>query len=284
MMSGLAPTAAAHDPQRGPLSGLAWLAVLGQASLFGAPLLFVMWLSLQDAPDAPATISANAWLRVLASPEARLSLLNSIVLASLSAALATIFAIPLAYVIGIRGRRLGRLVLGIVIMIWFVDPGMRILGWMQAFKDLALLDIIPAALLAGFPAELIASLHAWLPAAILVIAWGFARTDRQILSTARECGATSFVLLRRILVPLNSRLLAFTAAIVFCGSVGSFLEPRLLGSGDFQQATEWLQRALESETGWPYAAVMLLLILLIAVLPLMLVGILKQRMRKGTPS
>lgn len=283
-MTGAAPTAPMSAPTRGTLAGLGWLAVLGQISLFGAPLLFVTWLSLQGAPEAPATISANAWLRVLGSPEARLSLLNSVILASLSAVLATTLAMPLAYLIGVRGRRLGRLALGIVIMIWFFDPGMRILGWMQAFKDLALFDFIPAALLAGFSAELIAGLHAWLPAAILIVAWGFARTDRQILGTARECGATSFVLLWRILLPLNIHLLAFTAATVFCGSVGSFLEPRLLGSGDFQQATEWLQRALESETGWPYAAVMLLLLLLISVLPLTLVAVLKRRARQGGPS
>lgn len=264
MSSRLTQTATA----RGPLASLAWLAVLGQVALFGAPLLFVMWLSLQGAPDTPTTISADAWLRVLGSPEARLSIFNSLILAGLSAGLATILAIPLAYLIGIRGKLLGRLALAIVIMVWFFDPGMRILGWMQAFKGMALLDFIPTSMLAGFPAEIVASLHAWLPAATLVLAWGFARTDRTLLGAARECGATSFALLRRILVPLNCRLLAFTVTIVFCGSIGSFLEPRLLGSGDFQQATEWLQRALESETGWPYAAVMLILLLLIAILPM----------------
>lgn len=275
------PRATPAIPLRGPLAGLARLAVSGQIALFGAPLLFVMWLSLQGAPDAPATLSVGAWLRVLGSPEARLAILNSVILASLSALLATLLATPVAYLIGIRGRLPGRLALGVVIMVWFFDPGMRILGWMQAFKDLALFEVVPTAFLAGFPAELVASLHAWLPAAILILAWGFARTDRQIVGMARECGATNFVLLWRILLPLNAYVLAFTAAFVFCGSIGSFLEPRLLGSGDFQQATEWLQRALESETGWPYAAVMLLLILLIAMLPMAVLTIVNRQRLKG---
>lgn len=270
-------------PMRGPLVGLAWIAVIAQMILLGAPLLLVLWLSMQGAPEMAATITPSAWLRVLGSPEARLALINSVVLAALTAVLATIFALPLAYLIAIRGRLLGRLALALVIMMWFLDPGIRILGWMQAFKDLTLLDFMPLTLLGGFAGELVASVHAWLPPAILCLVIGIARIDRRILDSARECGATTFVLLRRILWPLNRQLTTFTAAIVFCGSIGSFLEPRLLGSGEFEQATEWLQRALESETGWPYAAVMLLLMLLFALLPLILVLAVRHVGRRAEP-
>jgi putative spermidine/putrescine transport system permease protein len=256
---------------RGPLAALAWLAVLAQICLFGAPLLLIVWLSLQGPPDTPITITPAAWITLLASPEARWALLNSMMLAALSALMTTICAIPLAYLIAIRGGRSGRITLGFVIMMWFIDPGMRILGWMQAFKDLALLDVMPLILVNGWTAELIAAVHAWLPVPILGMAIGFARVERPVLDAARECGATGTVLVRRILWPLNHRLAALMAAIVFCGSIGSFLEPRLLGNGDFQQASEWLQRALESETGWPYAAGMLLLMLIVAILPLLLV-------------
>jgi len=240
----------------------------------------VLWLSLQGVPDANIAPTPMAWLSVLGSPEARIALLNSLLLAGLTVLATLLLATPLAYLIGIRGKFLGRLTLAFVIMMWFFDPGMRILGWMQAFKYLALVDFVPAGLLAGFPSELIASLHAWLPMAILCLAFGFGRTDHAILAAARECGATTFVLLWRILWPLNRSLVLFTAAIVFCGSIGNFLEPRLLGSGDFQQATEWLQRALESETGWPYAAVMLSLMFGLAMLPL-LVMLLARRSQGG---
>jgi ABC-type spermidine/putrescine transport system permease subunit I len=264
-------------PSRGPLAGLAWAAVAAQILLFGAPLLLVLWLSMQGAPDADLTLAPTAWLSVLGSPEARMALLNSLLLAGLTVLATLLLATPLAYLIGIRGKFLGRLTLAFVIMMWFFDPGMRILGWMQAFKYLALVDFVPVGLLAGFPSELIASLHAWLPMTILCLAFGFARTDRAILATARECGATTFVLLRRILWPLNRRLVFFTVAIVFCGSIGNFLEPRLLGSGDLQQATEWLQRALESETGWPYAAVMLLQMFGLAILPLLVMLLVRRK-------
>lgn len=261
---------------RSPLAGLAWVAVLTQFVLFGAPLLLVSWLSLQGPPEAPAIVTPSAWLSVLGSPEARRAMINSMALAAMSAVLTTILAVPLAYLIAVRGRLLGRIALAFVIVMWFFDPGMRILGWMQAFKDLALLNFMPLSLLGGFAAELVASVHAWLPAAILCLAIGFARIDPQLVGAARECGATAFVLLRRIFWPLNRRLAALTAAIVFCGSLGNFLEPRLLGSGDYEQATEWLQRALESETGWPYAAVMVLLMLFIAILPLALILAVKR--------
>ncbi|WP_374655661.1 ABC transporter permease subunit [Dongia sp.] len=264
---------------RGPLAGIAWTALSLQVAIFAAPLLLVLWLSLMAEGAQPADLSLTAWTSLLGSREARIALSNSLSLAALTALLTTFLAMPLAYLVAIRGRFLGRLLLGFVILMWFLDPGMRILGWMQAFKDLAFLELLPAALLAGFPAELIASIHAWLPLSALALAAGFSRICPALLDAARECGATGFGLLHRIVWPLSRRTVALTVTLVFCGSIGSFLEPRLLGTGEFEQASEWLQRALESETGWPYAASMLLLMLLLASLPLALALFLIQRRR-----
>jgi len=264
-------------PLRGPLAGLAWTSLLLQILIFAAPLLLVLWLSLLAATEAPGDLSLTAWTSLLASPQAREALLSSILLAALTELGATLLAAPLAFLIAVRGRFLGRMTLGFVILMWFFDPGMRILGWMQAFKDLAMLEILPTSILGGFIAELIASIHAWLPLGILVFALAFRRVDSALLCAARECGATSITLLCRILWPLCHRGVALSAALVFSGAIGSFLEPRLLGTGEFEQASEWLQRALESETGWPYAAAMLILMLAIAALPLVALTLFHQR-------
>lgn len=270
---------------RGPLAGLGWVAITLQIVIFAAPLLLVLWLSLLATPPQPTgpalmDLSLTAWTSLLGSPEAREAVLNSLLLGALTALATTILAIPIAYLIAIRGRFLGRLALGFVVIMWFIDPGMRILGWMQTFKDLALADFMPTTLISGFSGELIASFHAWLPPAIIVLAVGFAQVDRALIEAARECGATSFTLLWRLLWPLCRPAALLTTAIIFCGSVGSFLEPRLLGTGEFQQASEWLQRALESETGWPYAAAMLLLMLICATLPLIVFVATAGRRRK----
>ncbi|MBI2256435.1 MAG: ABC transporter permease subunit [Proteobacteria bacterium] len=264
-------------PLRGPLAGLAWTSLLLQVAIFAAPLALVLWLSLLAATEAPGDLSLTAWTSLLASPQARAALFSSILLAALTALGATLLATPLAFLIAVRGRVLGRVALGFVIVMWFFDPGLRILGWMQAFKDLAMLEILPASILGGFVAELIASVHAWLPLGILVLALAFGQVDTELLRTARECGATSITLLRRILWPLCHRAVALSAVLVFSGAIGSFLEPRLLGTGEFEQASEWLQRALESETGWPYAAAMLILMLVLAALPLVALTLLHQR-------
>jgi spermidine/putrescine transport system permease protein len=270
---------------RGPLAGLGWIGIVLQIVIFAAPLLLVLWLSLLATPSPPAgpalmDLSLTAWTSLLGSPEAREAVLNSLILGALTAVATTFLAVPIAYLIAIRGRFLGRLALGFTVLMWFFDPGMRILGWMQTFKDLALANFMPTTLISGFSGELIASIHAWSPPAIIVLAVGFARVDRALIEAARECGATSFTLLRRLFWPLCRPGALLTIAIVFCGSIGSFLEPRLLGTGEYQQASEWLQRALESETGWPYAAAMLLLMLICATLPLILFVATAGRRRK----
>lgn len=262
---------------RGPLAAIAWISLGLQIAIFAAPLALVLWLSLLATPNETGDLSLTGWSSLLASPQAREALFSSILLAGLTALGATCLSWPLAFLIAVRGRLLGRVLLGFVILMWFFDPGMRILGWMQAFKDLALLDILPSVMLSGFTAELIAGIHAWLPLSILVLALAFSRVDPHVLHAARECGATSLTLLVRVLWPLCRRASALSAALVFSGAIGSFLEPRLLGTGEFEQASEWLQRALESETGWPYAAAMLILMLALAAAPLVLLAVSDRR-------
>jgi ABC-type spermidine/putrescine transport system permease subunit I len=264
-------------PLRGPLAGLAWAALALQITFFAAPLALVLWLSLLATTNETGVLSLTGWTSLFASPQARDALFSSILLAGLTALGTSCLSWPLAFVIAIRGRFLGRVLLGFVVLMWFFDPGMRILGWMQAFKDLAMLDILPAPILSGFVAELIASIHAWLPLSILVLVLAFRRIDPHLLRAARECGANSATVLTRIVWPLCRPAAAFSAAITFSGAIGSFLEPRLLGTGEFEQASEWLQRALESETGWPYAAAMLILMLVLATTPLVVLAVLKQR-------
>ncbi len=267
-------------PSRGPLVGLAWGALALQVTVFLAPVALVLWLSLLAATDFAGQPSLVYWASVLASPQALAALFSSVLLAALTALCATIIASPLAFVIAIRGRFFGRAALDFVIVMWLFDPGMRILGWMQVFKDIEIAGFPPSMVPSGFVAELIARIHAWVPPAVLVLTFAFRRTDRRLLQTAWECGATSTTLFRCILWPLCWRAVALSTALVFSGAVGSFLEPRLLGTERLDQASEWLQRALESETGWPYAAAMLLIMLTLAALPLLLLSIFDQRKAK----
>jgi len=267
-------------PSRGPLVGLAWGALALQVAVFLAPVALVLWLSLLAATDLAGQPSLVYWTSVLASPQALTALFSSVFLAVLTALCATIIASPLAFVIALRGRFLGRAALAFVIIMWLFDPGIRILGWMRFFKDLEIVGFPPSMIPSGFVAELIARIHAWVPLPVLVLTFAFRRTDRGLLQTAWESGATSITLFRCILWPLCWRAVALSTALVFSGAVGSFLEPRLLGTERFDQASEWLQRALESETGWPYAAAMLLMILTLAALPLLLLSISAQRQAK----
>ncbi|WP_374385292.1 ABC transporter permease subunit [Dongia sp.] len=261
---------------RGIFLQVAGIALLLQAIALMVPLAGAGWLSLQAESDG--ALSFTAWTRLAGSPEARAALFNSLLLAAVTAVATVLLGIPLAFAV-LRARRwLGRLLLAVILILCFADPGIRILGWMLVFKDLIASGTLPLLLGGGFIAECIAATHAWLPLATIILLAGFARVDQVVLDAARECGATAFTLLRRILLPQSWFVAGFAAAVTFCGSLGSFLEPRLLGTVDDQQASEWLQRALESETGWPYAATMLLLMLVLSVLPLL--GLLFLRARK----
>lgn len=264
-------------PLRGWLSGIAWTSLLLQAAVFIIPLILVFWLSLLASSNQLSNLSFTAWTSIIASSQARTALLMSALMSSIVALGTTILAWPLAFIIAVRGRLIGRLILGFIIMIWLIDPGIRVLGWSQTFKDFEILGFLPTLPLGSFSIELIAAIHAWLPLATFVFALSFFRVDRGLIEIALECGAKSVTLIRRILWPNFCHATTWSIALVFSGATGSFLERRLLGGARFQQASDWIQNTLESEAGWPYAAAMLLMILALATLPIFLLAFFNQR-------
>jgi spermidine/putrescine transport system permease protein len=253
-----------------------YLAGAGLATVLLAPLGMVAWLSLRDpASDA---LTGAAWGTILTSGEALFALAYSLLMAAVIAIATILGSLPLAYLIGVRGRRTGRFLFALLWMLWLLDPGIRILGWMQVVKSGVAQGWLTDEIQGSAISEFAAGIHAWLPLAATLMALVFARAVPLQVAMARECGAGPLTIFRHILWPASRPWLLLIGALVFCAAAGGFLEPRLLGSPQFEQATEWLQRAMESEIGWPYASVMLILLLGLAVLPSALI-LLSRRWR-----
>lgn len=246
----------------GIVAGLLMFAVIG------APVMLALWLSYRD--PAGSELTGVAWGTVLASNEALFALGYSLVMGAAVAVGAMLAGVFPAYLIAVRGGAAGRWVLALVIVLWLSDPGIRVLGWTEVFKTGVAADFLPDAIRGSMAAEFIARLHGWLPASILLQVLVLRSVPRRQIDAAIECGAGVLVVLRRLVWPARRPQFLISAAIILCGASGGFLEPRLLGSGGFEQATEWLQRAMESDIGWPYAAAMLLLLLAASLLPLLL--------------
>lgn len=250
---------------RGSAAIPGWLAIAFQLLVVGSLLALILWLGLQPGSGT----LPDPWPSLLGSDEARQAILNSLLFATAASLAANSLALPLAYLIAVRRGALGRATLAVAVVLWLLDPALRVLGWMQGIRIVGGIDMAPDILLSGAVPEFLAVLHAWLPAAAVLQAFAFLHTDRSMIEAARECGASAIGLVFRLVLPLNLHAILFSLAAVFAGSIGSFLEPRLLGFGNLQQASEWIQRALESETGWPYAAVMLALMLALGALPVL---------------
>ncbi|TDQ81002.1 ABC-type spermidine/putrescine transport system permease subunit I [Dongia mobilis] len=230
------------------------------------PLALTIWLSLRD--PAGTELTGAAWPVVATSTEALRALALSLFMGGAVALLGGAVGLPLAYVIAVRGGGLGRWILALALFLWLLDPGIRVLAWTEALKRGVLFDLLPDAIRGSAAAEFLARLHAWLPFGIVLQAIALRAAPARQLMAARECGAGALRIFRQLIWPACRHRILLAGAVVFAGASGGFLEPRLLGSGSFEQATEWLQRAMESEIGWPYAAAMLLLLLVLALLPL----------------
>lgn len=241
----------------------------------GAPLLMTIWLSLRD--PAGTQLNGAAWGAVLQSGEAGRALAYSLLMGAATATIGSFCSLPLSYAIAIRRGRLGRWLLALLIAAALLDPGIRILGWMQIVRTSITWKLLPDTIQGSAFSELAAGINGWLPVIVVLQALCLLRVPRTLSAAARECGAGSWRIFRDILWPGCRGSLGFVALLVFCGASGAFLEPRLLGSPQFEQATEWLQRAMESENGWPYASVMLLLLLLAATLPVCVLAVARHR-------
>lgn len=189
----------------------------------------------------------------------------------------------------VPGRWREALFLLIIIPFWS-NALVRVFSWTMVlrgdgFIDAALHWIAPQApaldILFTWHAIVIGLVHSFLPYMILTCYISIQAIDESLIEAARTLGATRWVVLKRVLLPLSAPGLIAGTILIFVPVIGSFMEPRILGG----KAGVTLGTVIEDQFtvvfNWPRGAALSFILLAIVLLILALSWpVLYQRMRR----
>jgi len=239
-----------------PYGGVQW----GQWTL-DAYVRFVMELDLDDQwvlnTDYLAIFSRSFWL-------------------ALAAVLITLgVGFPLALYIALQSDvRRNRLLLLITVPFW-VNLLVRTYAWILLLRNGGLIEQTLVA--AGWQTEGlnllytpfavgIGLVYAYLPFMVLPIYTSLEKMDWRLFEAALDLGATRWVAIRRIVIPLALPGIAAGCLLVFVPALGTYYIPELLGGGKQMMIGSLIQNQFGSARNWPFGSALAFVLLVLVLL------------------
>ncbi len=151
----------------------------------------------------------------------------------------------------------------------------RTYAWMFLLRDTGLVNTLlqgmhivrePLPLLFNDGAVVLGLVYGFLPFMVLPLYATLEKLDPALLDAAFDLGATPWVALRRVVVPLSKPGIAAGCVLVFIPCLGAYLTPDLMGGGKTVMLGNLVQNQFTSARDWPFGAAISLLLMLIVLL------------------
>ena len=260
-----------------------WLAVF-----FAAPFVIVFGISLSRSrfgvppyepliKDGAIAARLDNYAFLLQDPLYLNALLNSLQIASTSAAICLVIGYPLALGIARAPLRWRSPLLLAVILPFWTSFLIRVYAWMGLLKNdglvngaLQALGIVdqPVQLLQTSFAVHLGIVYSYLPFMVLPLYATLERMDNSLLEAASDLGARPWRAFLTITLPLSLPGVAAGFLLVFIPAVGEFVIPELLGSSGTIMIGKVLWTEFFNNRDWPLAAALAVAVLALIVAPL----------------
>jgi spermidine/putrescine transport system permease protein len=195
-------------------------------------------------------------------------------------------AFPLAYVIAFKAGRFKNLLLGLVILPFFVTFLIRTLAWKTILADggwvvsaLGSVGLLPSdgRLLSTHWAVIGGLTYNWIIFMILPLYVSLEKIDHRLLEASRDLYAGNMATFRRVILPLSMPGVLAGSMLVFIPAVGDFINAEYLGSTKNTMIGNVIQKQFLVVKDYPGAAA-----LSFVLMALILAGVLIYTRAVGT--
>ena len=218
--------------------------------------------------------------------EYRYQILRSFGYAFAATVLCLLLAFPLAYVIAFKAGRYKNLILGLVILPFFVTFLIRTIAWKTILADqgwlvnaLGSVGLLPSEgrLLSTSWAVIGGLTYNWIIFMILPLYVSLEKIDSRLLEASRDLYGTNRRMFAKIILPLALPGVLAGSLLVFIPSVGDFINADYLGSAKTTMIGNVIQKQFLVVKDYPVAAAMSFVLM-----ALILVGVLSYTRALGT--
>lgn len=173
----------------------------------------------------------------------------------------TVICILLSYplVMAMKRLNLGKqgFALFILILPMWMNFILRILAWQMILSNNGILNFLlqkvglePLAIANSGTAIMIGMVYDYLPYMVLPIFNAIAEIDEDIIEAAKDLGAGSVTIFRKIIFPLSIPGLLSGIVMVFVPSMTSFVVSDILGGGKFQLVGNIIEQEFTKSMNW----------------------------------
>jgi spermidine/putrescine transport system permease protein len=206
--------------------------------------------------------------------------------ALISTLLCLLLAFPLAYVIAFRAGRYKNLILGLVILPFFVTFLIRTIAWKTILADdgwvvsaLGTVGLLPSEgrLLSTSWAVIGGLTYNWIIFMILPLYVSLEKIDPRLLEASKDLYSTAPRSFRKVILPLSLPGVLAGSMLVFIPSVGDFINADYLGSTQTTMIGNVIQKQFLVVKDYPAAAALSMVLM-----GIILVGVLLYTRALGT--
>lgn len=240
---------------------IAPLALLTLA-VFNLPLLNTIYWSVSDS--GTGALTSQHYRDFADSAAYKRIIWRTLVIALEVTLLTVVLGYPLAYWITRLGPRLRLVMLGLVVMTFWVSILVRTYAWIVILGNAGLvnrslqwlgLTSRPVEFLYNELGILIGMTNVLLPFLVLPLYAAMIRVDVRLLQVAETLGASRMRIFWQVFFPLTLPTLAASAILVFILSLGFYVTPAVLGGGRVPLVANMMDLLINRFARWEIAAV-----------------------------
>ncbi|APZ50389.1 ABC transporter permease [Salipiger abyssi] len=203
---------------------------------------------------------------------------RTLLFAGAATAICVLLALPVAYYIAQQSARLKIVLLYLVTLPFWVSMIVRVYAWLIILGNDGLLErvyrLFGGADISGFlftPGAMITGMvYSYIPLMILPVYASVEKIDPALIEASHDLYGGRWTALRRVILPLAAPGLTAGSILVFVPSLGTVLEPMLLGGGKQLMMGTLIQTQFGGARNWPFGAAIAMVLLTLVVIVLLL--------------
>ena len=258
--------------------------VIWMAFFVVAPIIMVVIYAFSSA-DGGATLSNFAKMGTYTVVFTR-----SFKLALIATVICVLIGYPVSYMMSKEGPRFQRLAMVLIMLPMWMNFLLRTYSWMallenngllnQLFRKIGLIalynsvfgtDLSFFRMINTQGAVVLGMVYNYLPFMILPIYSVIIKLDRSLIEAARDLGANSFQVFRRVILPLSLPGVLSGITMVFVPSVSTFAISKMLGGGTEMLLGDLIEQQYMGGAYNPYLGAAISLVMMIIVVICMVV-------------
>ncbi len=205
-------------------------------------------------------------------------------LAIIATLICLLIGYPMAYLMAKEGPRFQRLAMALIMLPMWMNFLLRTYAWMsilennglinQFLKAIGLLDALGVdylPLIRTSGAVVLGMVYNYLPFMILPIYSVIVKLDNSLLEAARDLGANSMGVFRKVIFPLSLPGILSGVTMVFVPSVSTFAISRLLGGGEELMLGDLIEQQFLGGAYDPYLGAAISMVMMVIVVVCMAV-------------